>query len=66
MFRALLAHPQEAPANRMAFGILRAYVSSLWHDCGETATLYSRNIPNAVCSAPPEDKRVKLETCRDP
>jgi hypothetical protein len=25
---------------------------------------YARNIPNAVCVAPPEDEQVMLETCR--
>jgi hypothetical protein len=29
-------------------------------------TLYSRNIPNAVFVAPPEDEQVMLETFRDP
>jgi hypothetical protein len=50
-------------AAQTAFGILRAYdVSWLWHCCSETA----RNIPNAVCEAPPEDEQVMLETCRGP
>jgi hypothetical protein len=26
--------------------------------------IYARNIPNGVCTAPPEDERVVLETCR--
>jgi hypothetical protein len=30
-----------------------------WH-------LYARNIPNAVCGAPPDDEQVRLETCRGP
>jgi hypothetical protein len=29
-------------------------------------TLYARNIPNAVCVAPPEDEQVMLETRRGP
>jgi hypothetical protein len=29
-------------------------------------TLYARNIPNAVCEAPPEDEQLMLETCRGP
>jgi hypothetical protein len=56
-----------------AFGIMLAYnVSWLWHSCSETAivslqlTLYSSNIPNAVCGAPPEDEQVMLETCKGP
>jgi hypothetical protein len=28
--------------------------------------IYARNIPNAVCVAPPEDEQVMLETCRGP
>jgi hypothetical protein len=27
---------------------------------------YARNTLNAVCSAPPEDEQVMLETCRGP
>jgi hypothetical protein len=50
MFRALLAHPQEA-LNKRYFGILRVYnVSWLWHGCRLTA-------------APPDDDQVMLETC---
>jgi hypothetical protein len=29
-------------------------------------TLYARNITNAVCIAPHEDKQVMFETCRGP
>jgi hypothetical protein len=29
-------------------------------------TIYARNIPSAVCVAPPEDKQVMLETCTGP
>jgi hypothetical protein len=48
-----------------ALGILRAcYVS--WLRQGQSQlTFYARNIPNAVCVAPPEDEQVMLETCRD-
>jgi hypothetical protein len=56
MFRALLAHPQEA-LNKQHFGIVRVYnVSWLWHGSSETA----------VCATPPEDDQVILETYRDP
>jgi hypothetical protein len=34
--------------------------------CGTVAVLYARNIPNAVCVAPPEDEQVILETFRMP
>jgi hypothetical protein len=34
--------------------------------CHSQLTLYTRNIPNAICVAPPEDERVMLETCRGP
>jgi hypothetical protein len=34
-----------------------------WHSL---LTLYARNIPSAVCAAPPEDGQVMLETCRGP
>jgi hypothetical protein len=37
----------------MAFGILGAYVSWLWHGCSFTA----------VCLAPLEDEQVMLERC---
>jgi hypothetical protein len=32
-----------------------------WHS---QLTLHARNIPSAVCVAPPEDEQVILETCR--
>jgi hypothetical protein len=47
MFRALLAHPQEALHKGHLVYCVRA-----------------RNIPSAVCAAPPEDEQVMLETCR--
>jgi hypothetical protein len=34
-----------------------------WHT---QLTLYTRNIPNDVCVAPPEDEQIMLETCRGP
>jgi hypothetical protein len=37
--------------------------------CGTVAvslTLYARSVPSAVCTVPPEDEQVMLETCRGP
>jgi hypothetical protein len=70
MFRALLAHPQEALHKRDLVYCLR--IMSV--GCGTVAvklchsqlTLYASNIPNAVCVAPPEDEEVMLETGRGP
>jgi uncharacterized protein YfbU (UPF0304 family) len=36
-------------------------LNSSWHS---QLTLYARDIPNAVCEAPPEEEQVMLETCR--
>jgi hypothetical protein len=58
MFRALLAHPQDVLQQT-------AVVSWLWRATAKL-TLYARNIPSAVCSGPPEDEQVMLETCRGP
>jgi hypothetical protein len=76
MFRALLAHPQEALHRRR----LVYFVRIMSVGCGTVAvcdtaavklqpfhsqlTLYARNIPNAVCVASPEDEQVMLEACR--
>jgi hypothetical protein len=70
MFQALLAHPQEALHKRHLVYCVR--VMSV--GCATIAlqtwrsklTLYARNIPSAVCIAPPEDEQVMLETCRGP
>jgi hypothetical protein len=51
MFRALLAHPQEALV------ILRACYVSWLHQATNT---------HAACVVPPEDEQVTLETCRGP
>jgi hypothetical protein len=58
MFRALLAHPQEALQK--------------WHlvYCSETATvpqptdIIRTQYTKCLCAAPPEDEQVMLETCR--
>jgi hypothetical protein len=49
MFRALLAHSQQA--------LHKQHYSQL--------PLYARNIPNYFCVAPPEDEQIMLETYRD-
>jgi hypothetical protein len=65
MFRALLAHPQEAVHKR--HGILcDCYVSWLHQSWCSQLTKHAHNIPSAVCVAPPEDEHVMLETCRGP
>jgi hypothetical protein len=62
MLRALLAHPQEASHKRH----LEYCLSIMSVGCATIAvlTLYARNIPSAICVAPPEDEQVMLETCR--
>jgi hypothetical protein len=68
LFRALLTHPQEALHKqhlvyfvRMSVGCVTIVVSlQLWHN---QLTLYARNIPSAVCEAPPEDEQVMLKIC---
>jgi hypothetical protein len=34
--------------------------------CHSRLTVYARNIPNAVCGAPPEVEKIMLEACRGP
>jgi hypothetical protein len=70
MFRALLAEPQEVLHKRH----LVYCVSIMSVGCGTVSlqpchsqlTLYVSNIPNAVCVAPSEDKKVMLERRRGP
>jgi hypothetical protein len=70
MFRTSLAHPQKA----LRKGHLVYYVRIMSVACATIAvklrswhsSLYARNIPSAVCVAPPEDEQVMLETCRGP
>jgi hypothetical protein len=68
MFRALLAHPQEALHKRhlvycvrvMSVGCATVAISlQPWHS---QLTLHVRNILSAVCVSPPEDKQVMVET----
>jgi hypothetical protein len=71
MFRALLAHPQEVLHKRhllycvcVSVGCATTAVKlQSWHS---QLTLYARNIPSAVCVAPPEVEHVMLETYRGP
>jgi hypothetical protein len=70
IFRALLAHPQESLHKWHLVYCVRIMsvgcgmvVASL-QLCRSQLTLYARNIPNAVCEAPPEDEQVIIETCR--
>jgi hypothetical protein len=65
MFQALLAHPQEALHIGHLVHCVRIMSVSL-QPCHSQLTLYARNIPNALCVAPPEDEQVMLETCRGP
>jgi hypothetical protein len=72
MFRALLAHPQKALLKRqLVYGVhIMSFdcgtISVNLQPCHSQRTLYARNIPNAVCTEPPEDEQVMLETCRGP
>jgi hypothetical protein len=62
MFRPLLAHPQESQHKRhLVYGMGVMSVG-----CARVGVEHARNIPSAVCLAPPEDEQVMLETCRGP
>jgi hypothetical protein len=60
MFRALLAHPQEALHKRLLVYCVR--IMSV--GCIRIGVEYARNIPRAACVALPGDEQVMLETCR--
>jgi hypothetical protein len=62
MFRALLAHPQEALNKRHLVYCVR--VTSV--GCTRIGVELARNIPSVVCVAPPENEQIMLETCRGP
>jgi hypothetical protein len=69
MFRALLAHPQEALQKRhlvycVCMSVGCATIAVKLQSCHSQLTLYARNIPSAVFEAPPEDEQLMLETCR--
>jgi hypothetical protein len=60
MFRALLAHPQEALHKRHVVYCVRVM------SVGCTRIGVSRKIPSAICTVLPEDEQVMLETYRGP
>jgi hypothetical protein len=66
MFRVLLAHPQEALHKLHLVCCVRVMSVGCGTDSQQTClsqlTLYARNILNVVCSSPPEDEQVMLET----
>jgi hypothetical protein len=68
MFRALLAHPQEAIHKRHLVYWVRVMsvgcttIAGPLQSCHSQLTLYARSIISAVCVAPPEDEQVMLET----
>jgi hypothetical protein len=62
MFRALLAHPQDALHKRHLVYCVRVMTVG----CTKTGVGHARNIPSAVCVAPPENEQVILKTRRGP
>jgi hypothetical protein len=56
MFRALLAHPQEALNKRHLVYCVRVM----------SVGCNSSTITSGACESPPEDEQVMLETCRGP
>jgi hypothetical protein len=64
MFRALLAHPQEALHKRQLVYCVRVMSVGCATIAFQPLTLHALNIPIAVCGAAPEDKQVMLETRR--
>jgi hypothetical protein len=69
MFQALLAHRQEVLRKRNLVYCVRitlvgcSMVAVSLQTCYSQLT-YTRNIPNAICTTPPEDEQVMLKTCR--
>jgi hypothetical protein len=55
-FRALLAHPQEAPHKRRLVYRVRVMSVGCYQDWSGTGAVYA---------AHPEDEQLMLETCRD-
>jgi hypothetical protein len=70
MFRALVAHPQEALNKQQLVNCVRVmsvgYGTASLQPYHSQLTLYTSNIPSAVCVTPPEDEQVTPETCRGP
>jgi hypothetical protein len=65
MFPALLAHPQETLHKRHSVYCVRVSAMARFQFLPQPTDI-TRNIPNGVCEAPPEDEQVMLETCRGP
>jgi hypothetical protein len=63
MFRALLAHPQEALHKRHLVYCVRV-ISVGYAILVQPTEKHARNIPSALFAAPPEAEKVMLETCR--
>jgi hypothetical protein len=67
MFRALLAHPQEALYKRHLVYCVRVMsVGNTRIGVELKLTYQARNIPSGVCAEPPEDEQVILETYSGP
>jgi hypothetical protein len=66
MFRALFAHLQEALHKRRLVYCERVTSVGCYQDWSGTPILVARDIPSAVCLAPPMVEQVMLETCRGP
>jgi hypothetical protein len=64
MFRALIAHPQEALHKRHLVYCVR--IMSVGSATISVKLTYVCNITSAVCVTPPEDEQVMLETFRGP
>jgi hypothetical protein len=63
MFRALLAHPQDALHKRL---LVYTYCVRVMYPGSSQLTYHARNTPSSVYVAPPEDEQVMLETCGGP
>jgi hypothetical protein len=68
MFRALLARPQDALHKRHLAHCVRmsagcGMVAVKLQPCHSQLTLYTFNMPNAICVAPPKVQQVMLKTC---
>jgi hypothetical protein len=64
MFRALLAHLQEALHKRHLVYCVCVMSVGCTNTGAANLTQHARNIPSVVCAAPPEDEQVTLGTCR--
>jgi hypothetical protein len=62
VFRALLAHPQEALHKQHLVYCVRVMSVA----CTRIGVEHARNIQCTACVAPPEEEQVMLETCRNP